>query len=153
MTSHTDNRRDSGFTLLEITVVLVIAGLLLGVVVERGPFHSSVVTFGAARSKVVHILRSAQDRALTGGRSVTVIVDIAQRDFMTVAGKSVRHDRLTGPVSAFMPLPGGGMAPRGIFRFDPDGSASGPPLALLLGNETELLTVSPVTGRILAHVQ
>ncbi|MFT8719656.1 Tfp pilus assembly protein FimT/FimU [Acetobacter sp.] len=153
MTSRTDMQNDRGFTLLEVTVVLVIAGLLLGLAMARGPFHSTSVTFGAARAKVLHVLRAAQDRALTSGLAVTVIMDAEQRDLMTVLGKTVHHDRLTGPVRAFIPQQHGGMLTRGVFRFDPDGTASGPPLALLLGQHSELITLSPITGRILTHVQ
>lgn len=153
MISPAEMRRDGGFTLLEVIVVLVIAGLLIGLALERGPFRSSVVTFGAARSKILHILRTAQERALTSGQPVSVSMDLNRRDLVVTAGRIVKKDRLTGPVHLRLALPNGGVMIRGIFHFLPDGTASGPPLELSFGQERELITISPVTGRIMAHVQ
>ncbi|WP_086642741.1 prepilin-type N-terminal cleavage/methylation domain-containing protein [Acetobacter sp. DsW_063] len=155
MTSRSDFPRsrspssDSGFTLLEVMVVLVIAGLLLGVVVERGPFHSDTVTFGAAKTQVLSILQNARSAAMTSDQPTVVVFDASRREFVTRTGKRERIDRLTGSVVMTIPASQGGAAAQGEILFDANGATSGAPLLLTLGQRAVLFTVSPATGRIL----
>ncbi|GBQ89152.1 hypothetical protein AA23498_0553 [Acetobacter nitrogenifigens DSM 23921 = NBRC 105050] len=142
---------DSGFTLLEVMVVLVIAGLLLGVAVERGPFHSDTVTFGAAKTQALSILQNARGAAMTSGQPTVVAFDASRREFVTRTGRRERIDRLTGPVTMTIPTSEGSAAAQGEMLFDANGATSGAPFLLTLGQRAVLFTTSPATGRVLVH--
>ncbi|MBV1836749.1 hypothetical protein KUA11_05950 [Acetobacter estunensis] len=134
--------------MLEIMVVLVIAGLLLGVTLERGPLHSDALTFAAARSRVIDTLRDAQALSETSGDAVSVEVDAQTEQLLTVHGTASHLQRLTGPARMFLPKRGGGFLPRALYRFSADGSASGPSLVIMFGRHLCLIRLSAVTGRI-----
>lgn len=151
MTSHTDeNSRssDAGFTLLEIIVVLVIAGLLMGMALERGPMKSDALTFANARSRVLDSLHDAQRLSETSGDAVMLEVNAATSQITTLHDHVSRVRRIAGPAKILLPKPGGGFLQRGDYRFTADGGVSGPPLVVVLGKHLCLVRVSPVTGRI-----
>ncbi|MFT8989245.1 MAG: type II secretion system protein [Gluconobacter albidus] len=142
------SRRDSGFTLLEIMVVLAIAGILLGVALERGPLRSEALSFSVARRQVVDLLHQAQDLSETRGETVTVLLDSAEGTFLTVEGHTIRTTRIHKPARVFVPTLSGGMMARASYRFMADGRVTGAPLMVVLGHHAALVSFSDVTGRI-----
>jgi len=90
-------RGDAGFTLLGIMVVLAIAGILLGVALERGPLRSEALSFSVARRQVVDLLHQVQDLSETRGETVTVLLDSAEGMFLTVEGHTLRTTRIHKP--------------------------------------------------------
>ena len=137
-----------GFTLIELAVVLVIMGLMLGLVLQHGPMRSPVLQARAAAAQVVQGLQSARARAIALNRPVTFSLDPADHSFriddaaprmlpaalqlavLSVAGKASRQ-RNTGDIS-----------------FAPDGSSSGGRIELA-GNGTRLLVgVDWLTGLV-----
>ncbi|TCS32833.1 prepilin-type N-terminal cleavage/methylation domain-containing protein [Acetobacter aceti NBRC 14818] len=151
MTSHTDESSrssEAGFTLLEIMVVLVIAGLLMGMALERGPMKSDALTFATARSRVLDSLYEAQMLSETTGETVMLEVNTPTSQIVTVHDHVPQVRRISGPARILLPKPGGGFSPRGDYRFTADGGVSGPALVVTLGKHLCLIRVSPVTGRI-----
>ncbi|MBS1038688.1 pilus assembly FimT family protein, partial [Gluconobacter cerinus] len=65
----------AGFTLLEMLVVIVIAGLLASLIVSRGPLRSRALAFAMVRDKVERVLEEAREEAISGGGDVIVQVD------------------------------------------------------------------------------
>ncbi|HEY4174844.1 MAG TPA: GspH/FimT family pseudopilin, partial [Rhodopila sp.] len=75
MTWRTDPNRQSGFTLIEMVVVLVVLGLALGLVIARGPMHSATLDARTAARQLAQALRLARSRAIMSDRPVLVRVD------------------------------------------------------------------------------
>jgi general secretion pathway protein H len=137
----------SGFTLIEMIVVLVVLGLTLGLVLGRGPMHSSALDARMAARQVAQVLRLARSRAIATDRPISVLLDI------------VAHTvRIEG--STFQALPRGvgvsvasiaGQAIKGrivAVRFVPDGSSGGARIALGERGFVRLVVVDWLTGRV-----
>jgi general secretion pathway protein H len=138
----------AGFTLIELMVVLVIMGLMLGLVLRNGPMRSPVLQTRAAAAQVAQGLRSARARAIALNHPVTFSLDVEDHSFrvddaapqmlpatlqlaaLTVAGKASRQ-RNDSNIS-----------------FAPDGSSSGGRIELA-GNGVRLLVgVDWLTGLV-----
>ena len=141
-------QRAAGFTLIELMVVLVIMGLMLGLVLQHGPMRSPVLQIRAAAAQLAQGLRSARARAIALNRPVTFSLDVEDHSFrvgdaapqmlpatlrlaaLTVAGKASRQ-RNDSNIS-----------------FAPDGSSSGGRIELA-GNGVRLLVgVDWLTGLV-----
>jgi general secretion pathway protein H len=140
---HANPARAAGFTLIEMIVVLVVLGLTLGLVMARGPLHSSALDARTASRQVAQMLRLARSRAIALDHPVTVSLD--------VAAHAVRIDG-----AHFQILPRGvgvslasftGQAIIGV-RFAPDGSSSGARITLGEGGSVRLVVVDWLTGRV-----
>lgn len=131
-----DGRRDGGFTLLEMVVVLAIVGLVVGLALTRGPLHSNRLDVQAITHNLIDTLRLAQSRAIAENRPVAVAL-------------SSHGYRLQGTGGFALP-PGLTLGGATAVRFAPDGSASGG-LVVLRGATSRVgIEVDWLTGR--AHV-
>jgi prepilin-type N-terminal cleavage/methylation domain-containing protein len=74
-----DGAATAGFTLIEVTVVLVILGLALAQLAQRGPLRSAALDLRAATVTVVQGLRLARARAILADRAVVLAVDAARQ--------------------------------------------------------------------------
>ncbi len=80
MTSRAERQRSpAGFTLIEMIVVLVILGLMLGLVMARGPMTSRTLTARAAAGDLAAGLREARARAIGSNRPVSLTLDLRAR--------------------------------------------------------------------------
>ena len=126
---------EAGFTLIEIMVVLAILGMMVGLIVARGPARSPTLDLQAAAANVARTLRTARVHAITFNRPVNVVFD--------ARGNSISVDGMARPVPAGIAFHG---AP-GI-RFSPDGSSSGGRIELAAGERRQLVGVDWLTGRV-----
>ncbi len=140
-------RRDAGFTLLEVIVVIVVLGLMVGLVVQRGPPRSPTLDLRAAAEEVTRTLRLVRARAIASDRPVVFHLDVA-RHFFTVDGGP---PRLLPPgfalgMVAVAPgsVPGDGTS----IGFAPDGSSSGGRVAMGEGSRRIEVDVDWLTGRV-----
>ncbi len=139
-------RRTDGFTLIEILVVLAIAGVMLGLVIGNGPMRSSGLQLRAAAGALAQTLRAARAQAIVGDHDVSVAIDPANHRF-AIDGGPVRQLAPDMPVSVLPPaLPGPG--PVRLIRFSPDGSATGGRILLGAGRSRQGITVEWLTGRV-----
>jgi general secretion pathway protein H len=134
MNVRSDHDRASGFTLIEMIVVLVILGLMLGLVVARGPLHSQRLDTEAAARGLAGALRVARGRALAQHRPVVV----------SVAANAYRVDaEPPHAMPADVALSG-----NAAIRFAPDGSSSGGQIAVQSGTGRIGIAVDWLTGRV-----
>ncbi len=130
-------RGKSGFTLLEMIVVLVVLGLALGLVMTHGPARSQRLELDATARRVIGALRLARSRAIADER--TVVVAFGTGGYRLDGGVPV-------PWSADV-SPAGDRA----IMFTPDGGSSGGLVVLRGGDRRIAIGVDWLTGRVLAR--
>ncbi|WP_310474878.1 prepilin-type N-terminal cleavage/methylation domain-containing protein [Sandarakinorhabdus sp.] len=124
----------SGFTLLEMLVVLTIAGLVAGIGFPRLQAQIAAQEWRTGVAQVRSLLRAARAQAVRSG-GVVVVATAAD-------GRSLRMtnaDALALPKSV-------AVAMTQSITFHPDGSASGGLAAVTSGNRTMRIGVAPDTG-------
>jgi general secretion pathway protein H len=139
--------RQTGFTLLEMLVVLAIMGFAFGLILTRGPMRSQSMEMQVAVNEVAQGLRLARSKAIAGNTAARLTVDLAQRSFridngattllplsLTVAMTAVSEETTGQRLAAI--------------RFDGDGSASGGHIDLTNGVRRAQIGVDWLTGRI-----
>lgn len=130
----TVDRREHGFTLIELIVVLVVLGLALSLVLAEGPARSPTVAFDSTVRQVAGALRLARSRAIADDRMVTVLF----------APDSVRLDRET----AIAVAPDITLSGSRLIAFTPDGGSSGGEVTLRMGGRQMVIGVDWLTGRV-----
>lgn len=136
-------RPAAGFTLIEMIVVLAVFGLMLGLVVSRGPVRSARLEMDAAARDIAGGLRLARALAISENRPVAFNIDVAHGSVRTEDGPArVLPAALAIRVSAER----GGAVP--AIRFAPDGSSSGGRIELIGHGRTIQIGVDWLTGRV-----
>lgn len=126
-------RRQAGFTLIEITIVLVILALIAGLVLTRGPWRSSRLDLDASVRTVTSALRLARGRAIATDRVIAVKTSPAG---ITIEG---------GPS---WPLAPGQTITQTAILFTPEGESSGGVIELASGTRRVAVSVEWLTGRV-----
>jgi general secretion pathway protein H len=140
--------RSNGFTLLELMIVLVVAGLMLAVVPPILSRGVSASTLNAAASEIAAAMRAARAQAISHQRETLLTMDVAKRQYrisnkrkteainraIKVKLDTVKSEQLSDNV--------------GRFRFFPDGSATGGQVTLSGGKKKAVVDLNWLTGRV-----
>lgn len=140
-------RRDArGFTLIEVLVVIAILGLVLGLVLMRGPQRSPGFTLRSEAQLVSRRLAEARGQAIATDRDVRV--SLAADPPALAVGRGRRLALSPGITLLLLTGDGRPMRAASSFVFHPDGSADGG--GVLVANEAGRIAVhvSWLTGRI-----
>ena len=142
-------KRESGFTLLEIIVVLVI-GALIYMVVLSGPLlgKASAADLKAAARIIASGLRQAQTTAMATRRDAVLTIDVESREFVTTLDPTPR--KLQGNIDLKLYAAQSEVTSerRGSIRFYPDGSSTGGRITVASGERKFLVDVDWLTGRV-----
>lgn len=130
-------RHAPGFTLIEMTVVLVILALVGGLVLTRAPTRGGTIDLRAATSLVAGTLRVARTRAIAANRPVPVRFDPAD-SVLQLGADPVRRLPPGIRIAAAEPA----------ILFRPDGSSSGGTVDLAGRANTARIAVNWLTGRV-----
>jgi general secretion pathway protein H len=133
------SRNSTGFTLIEILVVLLIMGLALSIVAGFAPAGRTGLELASGTDEVANTLRLARVRAIAQQRTVSFTVAADGHGYVL---DSVVH-ALPRAVTAAMD----GAA---AIRFAPDGSASGGAVRLAGGGRVRIVRVDWLSGRVTA---
>lgn len=134
--------RERGFTLLEMIVVLAVLSLVAGLVLSRGPQHSSALDMRLATATVSSTLRGARTRAIARNTPVGVLFD-TQAGTMKVADERWRN--LPRGIAVGVTVAAG----QGLtILFLPDGSSTGGRVELAGEGRTAQVGVDWLTGRV-----
>jgi general secretion pathway protein H len=131
--------RGAGFTLLEMLVVVAIMGLVLSLIVLRGPMRNPALSVRAAAGDVAQALRAARAQAIAEGRPVALLLDAARHRYVTTG---VPPRVMPAPPSVVVTMPVNGIS------FAPDGSSSGGDIAVAAEGHAAQVVVSWLTGRV-----
>ena len=141
------SRNSPGFTLIEMIVVLVVLGLMLALVVGRGPMRSPTLEARGAAREIAQEMRRARAMAIAANRPVDFLFDIEGHRFNVDKGP-IKAIPAWLAVSA-MTASGGRFDRRvAAIRFAPDGSSSGGRIELGRGEMRFRIGVDWLTGRV-----
>lgn len=141
------NKPLRGFTLLEVLLVLVIGGLLLGAVatsLSEGP-----ILRNSAR-EVAASLRHARAQAVMRQQPTLWKMNIQAKRFWIDGGDANAERKLSFSIAAKINTASAEVdaADQGGIRFFPDGSSTGGSVELTHNNQTIKVNVEWVTGRV-----
>jgi len=128
---------ERGFTLLEMIVVLVVLGLMLGLVMAHGPAHRDRLELDASARQVRGALRLARSRAIAEEHAITVMFE-------------ARGYRLGGDTPIEW-SPNVSAAGDRAISFTADGGSSGGRIVLRGGDRQIAIGVDWLTGRVLVR--
>jgi general secretion pathway protein H len=126
----------SGFTLLEMIVTIVIMAFVAGLVLARQPWHSAGLNTEVTVRALVSTLRLARSRAIAQDRDVSVVT--------SPIGFSVDG----GPPWL---LPANQSLSTTQVVFMPDGGSSGETVLLAAGPRRINISINWLTGRVMSH--
>lgn len=140
-------RHDSGFTLIEMMVVLAVLGLMLALLAEGGPPVSRALVAKQAASELATALREARSRAIAENRSVDLTFDLPARTYR-VDDLPARRLPAEFRISLLTATEEVRSTHSAGIRFDPDGSSTGGRIELLDNKRAMRISVDWLTGRV-----
>ena len=139
------SRDASGFTLVEMLVVVAILGFGLALLATRGPLVSPAAQARQAASTVAQALRLGRSQAIASGHPVPVLLDVSDKRLLVDGKPWADLPRSVGLVvvsAEHTPAKQAG------FLFRPTGGASGGQVRLGAGGVSFTVTVEWLTGRV-----
>ena len=140
-----NRKRHSGFTLLELLVVLVLMGLITGMAVPLLSSGLPGAQLKASARELLAGLRQARDQAITLRQDAALTIDVQKHAFQ-VSGNP-RVYKLPAKVKIGLFVADTQVAGDvGAFRFYPDGSSTGGRVTVSLDRTTYRIDVDWLTG-------
>lgn len=140
-------RGEGGFTLIEVIVVLVIAGMVLGLIVARGPSRSHGLEARAVADRIAGALRLARAQAIAADRPVFLTYDAGARAIaVDGAAPFVLPPELAVAMTTVLGQRNGTRV--GRIGFAPDGSATGGRIVVAFAGRGYSVGVDWLTGRV-----
>jgi general secretion pathway protein H len=139
--------RRAGFTLIEMIVVVAVLGLMLGLVVSRGPMRSRALSTRAAVGALAGGLREARARAISTNHPVEFAVDTENKTFRVDQAPPIRLPPEYG-LSLTTVSGERRSETEGAIRFAPDGSSTGGRIELIAGSRHVKIGVDWLSGRV-----
>ncbi len=141
-------RRQAGFTLLEVLIVLVIGVLLVALTPPLLSGMSGATELRGAARQLAAGLRNARNQAVTGQQEAILLLDLAGRRF-AVSGDS-REVALPNSVALHLYTAQSELldGEKGSIRFFPDGSSTGGAITVSGPKRAYRVNVDWLTGAI-----
>ena len=141
-------RREKGFTLLEVIVVLAIGAVIYAVVLGAPLGKASAADLKAAARSLAAGLRAAQSVAMATRRDALLTVDMESREYIATGEQSVHSIPKSIDLKLYTAQTEVTSQQRGSIRFYPDGSSTGGRITVSSGERKYLVDVDWLTGRV-----
>lgn len=136
-------RNSTGFTLIEIIIVLAIIGIIAGVTIPRFAGSFETIKFRKAMSDITAFLRESRIAAMSTGKAKTVGIDL-RKGFLWNGDKKTHI--LPPQMEMFTDKADAGFEETKIFTFYPNGTAIQEKLGFTSNKMTAVLHVDPLGG-------
>ncbi|WP_420347311.1 GspH/FimT family pseudopilin [Pelagibius sp.] len=140
--------RQGGYTLLELLVVMAIAGLLAVTLAGTVFSGRETVTLRAAAEDLTALLKRTRGAALRTNREAAVFVDVAEKTFGVEGGPKRWPLPSDSDVTLLTAAEEILHEDRGAIRFFPDGSATGGGIRLSQNGSSYQVSVHWLTGQV-----
>jgi len=141
------NKRELGFTLIELIMVIVIMGTLAAMAVSK--FNRNVFDVAAATGELVQAIRYAQDKSMTHSGDTNYQIDITGTGYtVTQGGTNILHP-VTGAAAYTKTWTDISLDTTATIVFDAYGNPGlGTSLTISVskGSDSDSVTVEDVTG-------
>lgn len=144
-------RRQAGFTLVELIVVMVIGVMLIALVPPLFSGGVSSAEFKSSARRLAAGLRQARGYAIVHDEPAALTLDLEQRRFEITGSKRVQRLPEALEMELFTAKSELMDGRRGAIRFYPDGSSTGGRITLTRGEDKYEVDVSWLTGRVAIH--
>ena len=118
-------KREHGFTLLEMIVVLVIAAIAYAVLLSAPLGKASAADLKAAARTLASGLRQAQSTAMDTRKDAVLTIDVESREYVTTLDTTPRKLPENLELKLYAAQSEVSSERRGSIRFYPDGSSTG----------------------------
>jgi general secretion pathway protein H len=140
--------KQRGFTLLEIVVVLAIAGIAYAVLLAVPARGASIADLKGSARVLASGLRQAQSTAMATKRDALLTIDLDAREFQLPGEKESRKLPDNIELKLYTAQSEVVSDKRGSIRFYPDGSSTGGRITVASGERKYLVDVEWLTGRV-----
>ena len=141
-------KRATGFTLLEVILVLVIGVAAYSLILTVPMRGSSSADLKAAARTLAAGLRQAQTMAMSTRRDSALTVDVESREFTVAGDSTIRQLPKDLEIKLYTAQTEVTSERRGAIRFYPDGSSTGGRITVATGERKYLVDVDWLTGRV-----
>ena len=140
--------RQRGFTILEVVIVLVLAGIMYAILLAVPMRGGSSADLKSAARTLASGLRQAQTTAMATRRDAVLTVDVDAREFVMPGDTEARKLPDGLDLKLYTAQSEVTSARKGAIRFYPDGSSTGGRITVSAGERKYLVDVDWLTGRV-----